>query len=128
MPDIVDDATGKSIGRFESRPLAPGSIVRYGGINYDLVGILLDDDCIRVAKREGTFGQYATPDYVLDEAEMGGYPRKFRVLWNFTDGYVGEITLDAPPQVGQKLTVDGSKLTVVDWSIGQRKTDEVYVK
>lgn len=130
MTDIIDAETGKHIGCFRYRPLATGSILRYEGVNYDLVDVLLDtdDDCIKVTKRKGTFGQYAPPDYVLDAADIVGYPRKFRVVSNSTDGNLGETLLTGQPKVGQKLDIDGKAYSVVDWSIGQRRTDEVYVK
>lgn len=115
----------KYLGAVRGRPLAIGSIIRYQSVNYD---VLEDHGAyIRVKRRGGVCGQVATPDYNLDDIDDKSYPREFIVMTGISDSYVGKITLEARPYVGQKLEVGGKAYSVVDWSIGQRMTDEVYV-
>ena len=46
---------------------------------------------------------------------------------NFTDMYIGTLEAVGMPKVDEILEYEGKKYRVVDWSIGQRFIDELYV-
>lgn len=115
----------KYLGCVPYRPIAMGAIIRYNGVTYDLRE--RHDAYIVLKRRIGAFGQAATPDYILDEPDPT-FPRKFRVCYNTTDTYLGEVTLNKMPITGLVIRIKRKSYQVVDWSIGQRRIDELYVK